>query len=237
MGDMLRRSNGGAHGTEVRVWDLPTRAFHWLLALLVCALFVTGKIGGEVMVWHARFGYAVASLLLFRLVWGAVGGHWSRFASFWPTYQRLDAFLRGTADRQFMVGHSPLGGVSVFAMLGFLTLQVLSGTFSEDKAEFAGPFAALVANSTVHLATGYHKNVGQLVLIALIGLHLSAIAFYFFKRGRNLVGPMWTGNQRLDFTAPHSRDDRWSRLLATLIFVACAVMVMWVVTTAGRSDT
>ena len=66
----------------IRVWDLPTRLFHWLLAACVIGLVVSGKIGGAAIVWHARLGYAVLALLLFRVVWGFAGGHWSRFGSF-----------------------------------------------------------------------------------------------------------------------------------------------------------
>lgn len=63
----------------VRVWDLPTRLFHWSLAVTIVGSVVSAKIGGNAMVWHLRFGYAVLALLLFRLVWGLVGSHWSRF--------------------------------------------------------------------------------------------------------------------------------------------------------------
>ena len=63
---------------SIRVWDLPTRVFHWSLALLILALVITGNVGGNAMAWHFRCGYAVLSLLLFRLLWGFVGGHWPR---------------------------------------------------------------------------------------------------------------------------------------------------------------
>ena len=70
----------------VRVWDVPTRLFHWALALCFVGLLVTSQVGGSAMVWHFRFGYGVLSLLLFRVVWGLLGGHWSRFSTFvfWP---------------------------------------------------------------------------------------------------------------------------------------------------------
>jgi cytochrome b len=67
---------------KVRVWDLPTRFFHWTLAAGVVALGISGTVGGNAMVWHFRLGYAVLALLLFRLVWGLVGGRWSRFGAF-----------------------------------------------------------------------------------------------------------------------------------------------------------
>ena len=56
-----------------RLWDLPTRLFHWLLVLCVCGSFVSVKIGGNAMVWHGRFGLVVVGLLVFRLVWGFIG--------------------------------------------------------------------------------------------------------------------------------------------------------------------
>jgi len=67
---------------QVRVWDLPTRVFHWALALCVISSIVSGLSGGNALVWHFRLGYAVFALLAFRLLWGMVGGHWSRFANF-----------------------------------------------------------------------------------------------------------------------------------------------------------
>ena len=70
------------HTPSVRVWDLPTRLFHWFLVICVVALVVTGNMGGDMMVWHARFGFAVLALVLFRLGWGFWGGHWSRFKQF-----------------------------------------------------------------------------------------------------------------------------------------------------------
>ena len=66
----------------VRVWDLPTRLFHWLLVVCVVGLVVTGNMGGDMMTWHARFGFAVLTLVLFRLTWGFWGGYWSRFQRF-----------------------------------------------------------------------------------------------------------------------------------------------------------
>ena len=79
----------------VRIWDLPTRLFHWLLALCVIGLVITANVGGNAMVWHFRLGYAVATLLLFRVVWGLVGGHWSRFSSFLYAPASIVRYLKG----------------------------------------------------------------------------------------------------------------------------------------------
>jgi cytochrome b len=78
---------------QIRIWDLPTRLFHWALVLCVMGLFVTGKVGGDAMNWHFRIGYAVLTLALFRIVWGFTGGYWSRFVRFFFDTNSSDAKL------------------------------------------------------------------------------------------------------------------------------------------------
>ncbi len=219
---------------KVRVWDLPTRMFHWALVLSALGLLVTGKIGGEAMIWHARLGYGVGSLLLFRLAWGFVGGHWSRFASFTHPPRVILDHLRGRADARLATGHSPLGALSVYALLAFLLAQVATGLFSDDTADFAGPLNILVSNRTARLLTGYHKDIGQVVLIALALLHVGAIAYYRWRKGQHLVGPMVHGDKALPFAAPASRDDLGSRLLALVVLGFCSGLVAWLVSLGGQ---
>jgi cytochrome b len=215
--------------SRVRIWDLPTRIFHGCLALAAIGLLVTGKVGGEAMVWHARLGYCVAALLLFRLIWGFVGGHWSRFGNFPPAPRAAWDDLR-RSTRPARSGHSPLGALSVYAMLIFLAAQVATGLFSETKEDFAGPLTALVSNATVHRMTGYHKNIGQWMLIGLVLLHLAAVGYYE-ARGQKLVGPMLHGD-RDDSPGPPSRDDAGRRLLALAVVALCAGAV-WAIVQLG----
>jgi cytochrome b len=216
---------------RVKVWDLPTRLYHWVLAVAAVAMLVTGRIGGEVMVWHARLGYCVGALILFRLLWGWAGGHWSRFTSFPPSPRAAWKYLRASAAATPLAGHSPLGALSVYAMLAFLLLQVASGLFSETKEDFAGPLTALVSNATVHWFTGYHKNVGQWVLIGLVVLHLAAIAWYDL-RGEKLLGAMLHGEKVIAAAGTPSRDDASSRFRALALLVLCG-LVMWGVVSLG----
>jgi len=215
---------------RVKVWDLPTRLFHWLLAVLAVAMVITGNMHGDAIEWHARIGYCVAALLLFRIVWGFVGGYWSRFASFPPAPVRALHYLRANAASG--PGHNPLGALSVYAMLVFFVLQVASGLFSQTKEDFAGPLSVWVSNATSHFLTGYHKNVGQVVLIALAVLHVAAIAWYAF-RGDNLIRPMFTGNREVHAHIRESRDDAVSRLAALVLLVVCAAVVSWLVRLGG----
>ena len=123
----------------VRVWDLPTRLFHWSLVLTTAALIATAKAGGNAMEWHLRLGYVMLALLAFRVAWGLVGGRWSRFASFLYSPARLWRYLSGKGSGAEDVGHSPLGALSVFALLALLLAQVASGLMSDDEIAVGRP--------------------------------------------------------------------------------------------------
>ena len=217
----------------VRVWDLPTRIFHWSLVLCVIGSVTTALTGGNAMLWHFRFGYTIASLLLFRIVWGFVGGRWSRFASFIYSPASTLRYLRGEGRPEDAIGHNPLGAASIFAMLVFLLAQVGSGTFSDDEIAASGPFAKFVSEATVRSATYYHKNIGKYVVLALILLHIAAIVFYLVRRKQNLSRAMVRGDKTVEAKVQSSRDDTRSRIGAGVLFALCAGLVGWIVKTAG----
>ena len=215
----------------VRVWDLPTRSFHWVLAACVIASVVSARIGGNAMVWHFRFGYVVFTLLLFRLVWGLVGGRWSRFASFIYAPATTLRYLRGHSrpGEHHDVGHNPLGALSVFGLLALLVLQVATGLFADDEIASTGPLSKFVSGATSSLLTKWHKNYGQWLIVTLVLLHVGAILFYLLKKKRNLVRPMLSGDKPLGADVPASADDLRSRGLAVLLLAVCAALVGWVV--------
>lgn len=212
---------------RVRVWDLPTRLFHLALGLSVIGAISTGLVGGAAMVWHFRFGQAVLALLLFRLVWGWVGGRWSRFSGVSLHPLTLLNHLRGRSPPGLRTGHSPLGWLSVLGFLWVLGLQVASGLVSNDDIAFAGPLSHLVSNHTVAEATGYHKGWGKLLILGLVVLHLLAIGIYSL-RGSRLVPAMVHGDKILETPMPASRDDARARLGAALILVGCLAVSAWV---------
>jgi cytochrome b len=215
---------------SVRVWDLPTRVFHWSLATCVCFSVVTAHLGGNAMVWHFRSGYAIFSLLVFRLVWGVVGGHWSRFASFVFSPVTLWRYVRGKSQAMHDVGHSPLGALSVFAVLGILTAQVASGLFADDEIANTGPLINWVSGTTSLLLTKWHKTYGQWTLITLVVLHVAAIAFYVRKKQRDLLRAMVWGDKQLPASTPASADSLGHRFGAVVVFALCAAGVAWLVT-------
>ena len=217
---------------KTRVWDLPTRLFHWVLVACVAGSAISGLIGGSSIVWHFRFGYGVIALLAFRLIWGFVGGRWSRFGAFIYTPQSILHYIRGRGKPEHSVGHSPLGALSVFALLGFLAAQVSTGLLSDDEVAYSGPLTHLVSNATVKLATFYHAAAGKWVLMGLVLLHISAVIFYQ-RRQHKLINAMMHGDKTLALAVPSSRDDLVSRTTALVIFTLCGAGAYWISTLAA----
>lgn len=214
----------------LRVWDLPTRVFHWSLFLCVAGLLVTAQLGGDWMNWHLRLGYTVLSLLLFRLLWGFWGGHWSRFQQFMYAPRSTLAYLRGRSPPDHTVGHNPLGAWSVWALLMVLLAQVGSGLFTDDEIAFFGPLTRLVSGDAISLATTYHSAIGKWLVLGLVLLHLLAILVYKIFKRQELTHSMITGDRRVDCLFPASRDSFSTRLSALLLWAGCALAVYFLVT-------
>lgn len=220
----------------IRVWDLPTRIFHWALVACIVGSITTSQIGGNAMIWHMRFGLLIGSLLLFRVIWGFVGGRWSRFASFLRGPASILAYLGGRGKPEDGVGHNPLGALSVIAMLLALIAQVTAGLMADDEIATAGPLTRFVKGSWVSVATSYHKSWGKYLLITLVLLHILAILYYVFVKRQRLVRPMLGGDKPVDTgtaTVAPSRDDAASRLVALVVFALCAGLMAWVASLGG----
>ncbi len=211
---------------RIKLWDLPTRLFHWLLVLLVTAAVVSGKIGGDAMMqWHGRIGLGILGLLAFRLVWGFVGSTYARFLSFLPTPGRIAAYLKG---QWHGLGHNPLGALSVFGLLAFTAVQVGTGLFSNDQIAFKGPLYRLAGSELSDRLSGIHA-LSINILLALIALHICAIAFYAHVKKDNLIAPMITGWKKID---PQENPQRPAEpaqgggavaLIAALLIAAAAI--------------
>ena len=201
---------------RIQLWDLPTRLFHWSLALLVCGAIITGKIGGGAMVWHGRIGIALVGLLVFRLIWGFVGSTYARFAQFMPTPASLCAYLRGPWRG---LGHNPFGAISVLGLLALLAALLATGLAGNDDIAFRGPLFDLVSKDVSDRLIGWHRLLTN-VLFALIALHLAAIAFYAHVKKDNLVRPMITGYK--DITPGSGEPARGGGLIAVLVALLIA---------------
>lgn len=211
-----------------RVWDLPTRLFHWTLVVLIALQFATAEFGWLSMEWHYRFGYATLALILFRIVWGFAGSETSRFAGFVrgpaAVAQYIKSEFKRTAHSQ--VGHNPLGGWSVVAMLSCLLIQAVSGLFTSDGIDEDGPFVEAVSHAMVKLATTLH-HLGETVLLALIALHIAAVLLHWVLRRDNLILPMITGRKPTDAPMPMRFVSGWWGLIWLLAASAAVALLSW----------
>ena len=187
-GEVPPKGGKGA-GDRARIWDIPTRLVHLLLAVLIPFSWWAAK--SDHLPWHRLSGYTILGLLVFRVIWGFVGSPTARFSTFMRGPAGVIAYLRGGAWAG--VGHNPLGGWSIMAMLAVLATQVGLGLFSIDEDSLEpGPLSHFVSFDTGRAIAHLHHRLFW-GLVGLIALHLAAIAVYAL-RGRDLVRPMITGS-------------------------------------------
>ena len=223
----MQTSKSSVKVPQLRVWDLPTRLFHWLLALSITGALITIHLGGAWMDWHVRFGIASFALLLFRLVWGLIGPRYARFSQFIRSPAQTIDYLRARHGTRY-AGHNPLGAWSVLAMLLLFLLQSSTGLFANDDVMTQGPLSQFVSNDTVALFTRIH-SLTEYLLYAIIALHLLAIGFYSI-RGEALVPPMMTGDvpkHTLPAGTQSARDDWRVRLGALLLAALLGALAWW----------
>jgi cytochrome b len=214
--------------TPVLVWDLPTRLFHWLLLICVILSFATGNIGGNVMEYHLLSGYAIFVLLIFRVTWGFVGSRTARFSSFVKgpatIFAHLAVLLQKKTETPYL-GHNPLGGWSIVAMLLVLFVQVASGLFANDDILTEGPLYVWVSKETSNMLTWVHL-INRFVLVALIAIHIFAVFFYFFFKNENLIVPMITGRKRWYAAVENPvGSDFWAAAIFGLASLAVYILV------------
>ncbi|MEX8496995.1 MAG: cytochrome b/b6 domain-containing protein [Leptothrix ochracea] len=225
---MLRKPDPSA---LLRVWDLPTRLTHGALVLMVAGALVTASVGADWMDWHMRSGHGVAVLLLFRWVWGFVGGYWSRFTTLMVGPVQWVRYLRDGLPPT--VGHNPLGALSVWGLWGLLTLMVLTGWVADDGVAYAGPWVHGVTASFSESTTHWHRHWGQGLLWGWISLHLGAVIYHQHLRHEDLIGPMWHGDKvyapKLAASVVPSVDNARQRVKAVGWFCLCLLGVVGLV--------
>ncbi len=203
---------------RIKVWDLPVRISHWVMAGLVIGLLVTGWRG--MLGPHMQLGQILLVVLVFRIVWGFLGSTTARFSDFVRGPGAVMAYLRtGISPTP---GHSPVGALSVVAMLVVLAWQVGTGLFAQDQIGIdQGPFAGMVSGALSSRISGWHATSKWLVL-ALIVLHVLAIFYYAIAKRMDLVGPMVTGSKKVAPGVPWQGTSGYNLLLATVLLALIA---------------
>jgi cytochrome b len=184
---------------KIYVWDLPTRLFHWSLVALVAFQWLSGEFKDELLELHILGGYAILVLAAFRLLWGFVGGQHARFGNFLrgvgPTLEYARA-LRANAAPHYL-GHNPLGGWMIVALLAMLALQGLTGLFASDEVMGGGPLRNVVSDQLGEILTELHEGSFN-VLMTLVVAHVASIVAHRLFKGEDLVRPMLTGYKDSD---------------------------------------
>lgn len=213
---------------QVAAWDLPTRLFKWSLVFLVAMAWISDKFGGSIPVWHKANGYAILCLIVFRLLWGFVGGSTARFSSFLPTPRRVFGYAAGLAKGAppRYLGHNPLGALMILALLAILAAQGVLGLYSgdADRLVIEGPLAATVPDAAVAQATRLHRLGFDLILI-LVSLHVSAnLAYDLFKK-EGLIRAMIVGAKPAGAYVDAPRAAPGSMLAAAACLAVAAAIV------------
>ncbi|WP_036234040.1 cytochrome b/b6 domain-containing protein [Marinobacterium litorale] len=176
--------------TQRPVWDIFIRIFHWTLAASILFAWWSGEEGGNWMNLHMQAGYLVLSLIVFRIIWGFTGSPYARFKSFLvspsATLTYFKQLLGGQAPHH--VGHNPLGGWMVIALLTLGLIQAGSGLFTTDDIFTEGPLTAYVSGDIASALTTVHKATFNIILAA-VALHLAGVVYHQrFKRERLVQG-------------------------------------------------
>ena len=206
------------------VWDLPIRLFHWVLTALIA--FSWWSVKNHETEWHIWSGIAILTLLVFRLLWGLFGSSTARFANFVRGPAVVRDYLRDNSSWRF-AGHTPLGALSVIALLGAVAVQVGLGLISVDEDGLnEGPLAQLVSLETSEAARDLHEQWFNVVL-ALIVLHVAAIIYYRLAEGKKLTKPMVTGRAVLESEVEPMRPAKW--WAAVICLLAALAVSRWIV--------
>lgn len=210
----------------VRVWDAPTRLFHWVLVILLGVSWLTES--RNLMQLHFLSGYSIIALLLFRLAWGFVGSDTARFAGFvkgpLEALRHLARLHQRTLDTE--IGHNAAGGWMILLMLALLIVQVATGLFANDDADTEGPLFRYVTKESSDWLSHIHAVNFTLIKIAVVA-HIVAIVVYALVKQHDLLWPMITGSKNLPNALPRPAMVHPARAL--IVFAIAAAVVALVV--------
>lgn len=220
----------GAPNVKVRVWDLPTRLSHWTIVALFGVCWWTAE--HDHWQWHRLAGYGVLCALWFRLAWGLWGAQTARFSDFVRGPGATVRYVRklfsgGGEDSQAPIGHNPLGALSILAMLGLLLTQTTFGLFAVNGDGFgSGPLSRWVSYGTGRLFAHLHALNFDLLLL-MVAVHLSAIAFYRFGRKEQLLPAMIHGfKSRSPSTEVPYFVPLWRAVVIAAVIIICVALLV-----------
>lgn len=209
------------------VWDLPVRIFHWTLVVATVLAFATSEAGGAWFVLHLVAGYAVMALVVFRIAWGFVGTRHARFRDFvrpWVVVRAHAADVLRLRPARF-VGHNPLGGWMILALLAVLAVLTATGLFAGDDGE-TGPLAHRVGAGVADALGEVHEGLNA-VLWTLVAFHIAGVVVESLLTGENLVRAQWTGTKHVADAVAAGPVGAWALTASMMLAVAAVAAVAW----------
>lgn len=201
----------------IKVWDIPTRLFHWTLVIIFVFLIISGE-SDDLMEYHFYAGYLLAGLILFRVIWGFLGTRYARFTSFQLHPVKVLSYTKGLlkSEHNSHYGHTPAGSAMVILMLLLLSTQLLTGMMSTDDIIWNGPLYSYVSDNVAGLAGEIHELI-QGLLQVIVGIHVLAIILYKVKFKEALVPAMIHGKKQKQADGAEREAINWMRFSAAII--------------------
>ncbi len=194
---------------KILVWDIPTRLFHWLLALSFAGAFLTAE-SERYRDIHVLLGYTFGGLIAFRLLWGFIGTRYARFSSFRFGWSDIRAYLASLLTRRprHYLGHNPAGSLAIYLLLGLGVLTAITGYATYN--DYGGWLEEL------------HEGVAN-AMLAVVVVHIAGVIVSSLMHGENLVRSMINGRKQGEPQEGIRFDHAW---LGALLLAA--VLGFWV---------
>ncbi len=213
---------------KVLVWDWPVRVMHWLMAILFSGLIITGNIDADVMDWHFYMGYGLSAVIVARVLYGVVGSRFARFTQFIyhpiDTFKYLKTLLTGRGKHY--LGHNPVGGLMVIALLIAMTIQWLTGLFNSDEVFWFGPFYNWGSDYIWEMSASLHRQLPDVLLI-LIALHILAVLYHEVRFKERLIGSMIHGKKPIQNSAEHQQEEGEARTPRVGVIISLLLSLAW----------
>ncbi|MCW6512809.1 cytochrome b/b6 domain-containing protein [Lichenifustis flavocetrariae] len=220
--------------SDVLAWDLPTRAFKWTLVVSVVTAWVSSGFDDPAMTVHKAAGYTILTLVIYRILWGFLGGTTARFSTFLASPAAVVAYLKTvrSGTEPPYLGHNPAGGLMIIGLLFACAVQVALGLFSSDGVLASGPFADAIGATWSSMAATLH-SIWFYVILGLAVVHIGVNLFHQFVKRDNLIGAMITGRQARATFVDIRNPKRGSSLIALLCLAVAIGLVYGAVILSG----
>ena len=214
---------------SVEIWDFPTRIFHWTLVITVFVAFFTGEDDIPVFILHTYLGYVVGLLVVFRLFWGVVGIRYARFWDFvrpWSVIRSYARKLMRLSPPRY-IGHNPLGGLMILAILATLAVVVVTGMAAGVDEGAIIPFFSGMPSWIAKIAEDVHEGFANFLMV-LVAIHVAGVIFDGILTGENLIKAMINGHKLIDQSIePAPRVGAWRSVFLAVLLGMAWVWMVW----------